>query len=395
MVRLIPLLCVALFSGCVTDESAQTNSSSARHAADGTPRGVGLLDFLNDSAATLAVLDHQVPLDARAARNLVSHRDGADGKFGTADDDLFDSVAEVDAIKYVGTSALSRLYDYAETQGYVPQGGDLLGTWDNVSFTVDEAEAVLDLVNTASETELDDTVGLDRRAVTSILAARDVPSILVLSELYFVGASALRKLLEHVGVVPNGLAMGEDCLEKSECADGLTCYGKVADGSTEFGKCVDMNQAADQGMDCTTDADCTDGSVCMGDEVWNGMFCVNAWQEGTFSMNESLEIPDMGSVESSVVVYGLATVPIDVVLTLDIDHPDPSSLQFTMYNFNGYESNPAQLDAELVSGGRILVRAFPSDDMVNGTYTLVMTDTKSGGIGVINGWDLRITSTFD
>lgn len=45
----------------------------------------------------------------RAANNLAAHRDGADGRFGTDDDDLFDSLEEVDAVSYVGPTAFAQL----------------------------------------------------------------------------------------------------------------------------------------------------------------------------------------------------------------------------------------------------------------------------------------------
>ena len=48
---------------------------------------------------------------SRAATNLVRHRDGADGAFGTGDDDLFADIAEVDAVSWVGPVAISQLVD--------------------------------------------------------------------------------------------------------------------------------------------------------------------------------------------------------------------------------------------------------------------------------------------
>jgi hypothetical protein len=386
MYRSFLMLTALTLFACTPDEgpeAADLVEQTARHAADGTPEGIGLLDFLNSSRATQDVLDYDVPLEARAARGLAR-------KSGS-----FVSVQDVDDVKYVGPSAMFHLNTYVLAEGYVPEGGDLLGVFDDVAFTVDEANAVVDLVNNASRTELDDDAGLDRRAVDSIFAESNIPTVLALSDLYYVGRSALKKLRDHVNIVPEGLALGEDCIDRSECQDGLTCYGKVNDGSTEYGKCVDMDQGADEHKDCDTDLDCGTGTVCMGDEAWNGMFCVNAWQEGTFSVNESIDIPDNGSLESHVIVYGLATVPIDVLLFLDIDHPEPTSLTYQMINFNGYESNPKPVTAELAAGGKIVIRSFPSDDYVNGTYSLVITDTKSGGAGVLNGWDVRVTSTFD
>ena len=47
----------------------------------------------------------------RAARNLVAHRDGADGVFGTEDDDLFDDIREVDDVSWVGPVAMSQLVE--------------------------------------------------------------------------------------------------------------------------------------------------------------------------------------------------------------------------------------------------------------------------------------------
>jgi hypothetical protein len=44
----------------------------------------------------------------RAARNLAAHRDGADGAFGTADDDRFDDIEEVDGVFFVGPGSPRR-----------------------------------------------------------------------------------------------------------------------------------------------------------------------------------------------------------------------------------------------------------------------------------------------
>ena len=164
--------------------------------ASGDPEVVGLLAFLNDASTTVDVLDHEVPLDARAARNLISRRDGPDGVFGTADDSLFESREEVDDVRYVGPSALAALAAHVEAQGWVPEGDDELGTWDGVTFTVDEAAATVELANTLDETTLDVDLALDRRAVNSILDARDISDVGELAGLYFVGQYALTTLLD-------------------------------------------------------------------------------------------------------------------------------------------------------------------------------------------------------
>jgi len=175
--------------------------------ADGTPEAVGLLKFLNTGSTTFEILDDEVPLDRRAAQNLIDHRNGPDGVFNTSDDDLFDSVLEVDEIAYVGETALERLLHYACLDGWVPEGSDLLGTYDGVTFSAAEADAVLVFVNAAGEAELDYDLGLDRRAVSSIIEARPVRSVEQLSQLYYVGKTALSKLKEHC-TVASGAEVG-------------------------------------------------------------------------------------------------------------------------------------------------------------------------------------------
>ena len=70
--------------------------------AEGSSEASALLAFLNSVSATYEVLDEDVPLDRRAAANLVEHVNGADGVYGTADDELFGTVAEVDQVPHIG-----------------------------------------------------------------------------------------------------------------------------------------------------------------------------------------------------------------------------------------------------------------------------------------------------
>jgi DNA uptake protein ComE-like DNA-binding protein len=171
--------------------------TSARSSWDGTPEGIAALDFLNHSSTTKDLLDDDVALDRRAAGNLIAHRDGGDGLSESSDDDLFNSIDEVDSVRWVGPSAIGKIIAYAEANGWVQSGDDLLGTWDKVSFTVNEATETLALVNSASEDELDYDIALNRRAVNSILDARPLTSVDELAGLYYVGTSALTKLKDY------------------------------------------------------------------------------------------------------------------------------------------------------------------------------------------------------
>lgn len=78
-----------------------------------------VLALVNDPAIDLDILDDDAALDARAARGIIAHRDGADATTGTDDDDRFDDLAELDAVPFVGRIAFDRLLAYAIDHGYL------------------------------------------------------------------------------------------------------------------------------------------------------------------------------------------------------------------------------------------------------------------------------------
>jgi hypothetical protein len=197
-------------SACAVDSDLPADlqeATGARSSWDGTPEGVALIDFLNTESTTTTVLDDEVPLDRRAAGNLIAHRDGGDRAYGTSDDDLYNNIAEVDAVRWVGPKTIERMIDYVARQGLIPNDNDLLGSWDDVSFTVAEAEATLAFANKASYDLLDIDLELDRRAASSIIAAQPVESIEHLAGLYYVGNTALSTLKDEA--VGTGVSMDD------------------------------------------------------------------------------------------------------------------------------------------------------------------------------------------
>lgn len=197
--RLLPptLLAYTLAFGCASAEPEPRLDDEDAALQDGTPEALGVLDLLNDDATTFELLDIDVALDRRAAQNLMGARP-------------FQTVAEVDAVRWVGSSAMNKLTQYAYAHGWVPEGDDLLGSYDGVPFTVDEALAALDLVNTAPETVLRSDVPLDRRAVNSILAARPIGSMERLADLYYVGSAMLQRIKTFVSAREIGLVSDLD-----------------------------------------------------------------------------------------------------------------------------------------------------------------------------------------
>ena len=76
-------------------------------------REEAILQVVNHPDLSLEVLDHGAALDRRSAESIVAFRAGADGVLGTGDDQLFFDVVQVDELRFVGPSALNRLFNFA------------------------------------------------------------------------------------------------------------------------------------------------------------------------------------------------------------------------------------------------------------------------------------------
>jgi len=92
---------------------------------EGSPEALGVLALVNDPSMTTAALKSTAHITTRAAGNITGHRDGADGTPGTTDDDTFDTLAELDAIPYVGPATLQALLDAARDRGLVAGGAQI------------------------------------------------------------------------------------------------------------------------------------------------------------------------------------------------------------------------------------------------------------------------------
>ncbi len=114
---LLTLPTLALAATACTDAGTDESPDGVNDVGVGDGKGDGaeltdcqktaVLKLLNDGA-TAEDLEN-AGVHRRAAANLAEHRDGVDGTFGTEDDDLFDDMAEVDAVNYVGTVAITQL----------------------------------------------------------------------------------------------------------------------------------------------------------------------------------------------------------------------------------------------------------------------------------------------
>ena len=403
MPRLHPLLVPLFVLACdpsspepVGDDSEASGGKadgSVDALVDGTPAAIGVQRLLNSAETTLAVLDDDAGLDRRAAQNLIAHRDGPDRVYESSDDDPFESVAEIDAVAWVGPSSLQRLLDFALENDFVPGGGQLLGTWDGVEFTVAQAEATLAFVNAASEDDLY-AVLRDPRPVRSIAEARPLASVQQLSQLYYIGRTMMERL--QAATLPDGL--GEPCSEQDPCPGELSCMGRAADG---IGLCVDITTLPGQDEECAEEADCGPDLVCSGLTVFDNGWCRAEWMTGSFPILGSMSIPQQPMMHATamlVTVRGLATVPEDIVVEAEIDHTDPSSLWIAVRDPNGQEAvlwDGATMGAGPIPNRLVAGWEISRDDAVNGEWAVLVRNVEGRGEGSIVEPVLHLTSRFD
>lgn len=76
-----------------------------------------VLRLVNDASLKADDFKREARLTTNAANALVAHRDGADGNPGTADDDPFDTLREIDDVPGIGAAAIRNLLEWAKRKG--------------------------------------------------------------------------------------------------------------------------------------------------------------------------------------------------------------------------------------------------------------------------------------
>ncbi len=448
-------------------------------------RDAATLALVNDPATTFTLLDDDVRLDRRAAQNIIDRRP-------------FATLAELDAVPYVGASALAKLGDYALANGYGeadpgPEPARCVIISEYVEGQGSNNKAV-ELYNCGAEPVALESIGIclvrngdttcSRYSVAGVgaLAAGAVwtmcrtmggtfndPFTPLATACDYEGGSALsfngddRLVVFHdadangrmdsgetvldrfgdpaaqpagrpwsetnlrrcdlspmaddpsskfsanhvndftdLGVPPVAgcgstlAAAGEDCVDAMSCEAGLRCFGRPFDGSTELGKCVDVTPIAGEGASCDSATACGDGLICAGWTVWGSGDCVPRWMSGRWETEPESAIPESGSLRESVVVYGLASVPVDIEVQVHIDHPRRTDLRVTLLDPNGVASVLWDRSTELAEYSRsFALSGISRDDQVNGRWTLQVEDLVTGQTGTLESFRLFVVSRWD
>jgi len=124
LMKILALLLVLSLFGCGEEDTTEPPLDDAGAAfgfgkADGPAGGFSacelreVLKLVNESTTTVELLEKNIGVHTKAALRLFAHRVGADGVGGTGDDDLFDDLAELDGVEWVGPKALEAFANYA------------------------------------------------------------------------------------------------------------------------------------------------------------------------------------------------------------------------------------------------------------------------------------------
>ena len=155
---------------------------------------------------------------------------------------------------------------------------------------------------------------------------------------------------------------------------------------------------------CTQVVPCAPGLLCAGlTRAASGM-CMDADLRGKFDSLSALPIVADSDTIVELEATGLASVDMDVIVVVDIDHLDPASLTITLTNPSNnevmvwdHEAGPTAYPWINFDGGLEIRRVplgFSGDESVNGTWTLKITDAGGGG-GQLLGWSVEIMSRWD
>jgi subtilisin-like proprotein convertase family protein len=151
------------------------------------------------------------------------------------------------------------------------------------------------------------------------------------------------------------------------------------------------------GNTCSVSSLCEPGLVCHALTVWEEGFCRDDGDNGRFfGFGGAVPDNDPTGLVVTVEASGLASVPEDAILSLELSHPDPSQLVITLANPLGTPT--VVWDHGDGAGSELMLTLpvfAPGDEDANGTWTLTVVDDVAGDSGDLEAWDLELTSRFD
>jgi hypothetical protein len=119
-------LCASALALCACQDAAEDDGVDDSFVSDGKEDTGGVREGSAPALAVLQLVNEAdlaglklAQLTTTTAQNIVTHRAGSDGQLGTADDDPYGTLAELDAVPYVGAVAFQKLLERATELGYI------------------------------------------------------------------------------------------------------------------------------------------------------------------------------------------------------------------------------------------------------------------------------------
>ena len=268
------------------------------------------------------------------------------------------------------------------------------GNYEGQSFTNSEAALTLKAANRAGVKSLTKVANIYESNAHNLFRARQICTMTELSQVSGVGYHVLRLLKKFVNRESGACYTDADCT-----TSGNVCRGIPHDGILSTGKCVPYATITGEGSSCSATVSCPTGTFCSGLTMgWIQGNCRADWMAGDFSTPYYIrDINVATETQTFFPVSGLASVPEDVVLTMDASAVTNSQdLKIVISDPNG--STATFWDGS-VSTGSIpsTVNIFGSisrDDTINGQWTVTFTNTGSAA-GTIKDFSLHLTSRWD
>jgi len=367
-----------LASACVQDNADVAHGPSVyTYLPDGPTKAdavtldgttAGIVALLNAHTTTVKLLDEDVDIDARAAVGLIAWRNGPDGLYPSLDDHLFTDLDDVTRVRWVGPTTVQQLGRYAERLGLRndPSLDAVVGTFEGQRTTVFEAQNILRVANDTPPDVLDEVVGLDRRAVESIVTARPIYTLERLTGLVYVGQDTLLALRDF--------AEASDCHTADACGAGASCAGLARLDGRTVGKCRSDEALEGEGDACQGDAACGAGLLCSSQALGQGEgVCMPAWMTSTFVQPHPAATTERSfDLQTHVAVYGNGDVVEEVTFVADasLERPEDFLIFLTsptgdrVVVFDGAQDDVKQLASPRLLGG------FVEGSDPNGRWTV-------------------------
>lgn len=434
---------MVLLVGCMAEAGDGDLDDGAEYASEMTAaEAARVLALVNYPRADLVTLDVDAALPAQAAKSITAYREGADGVFPSQDDNEIDGLPELDAIPNVGAATLQKLLAYA-TAHPAPQPV-VVGSRRFLGW---QAEAILWATNTAPIGVFNGL--LDNRAAANIVAARPFATLAALDAVPLVGPSAFdvfkgqsltwwRAYVNNTPTTPpppaslagtyDGITFDEEtavsalAIANERTRDDMVANGVYGSGASaivanrpyttlaQVAAVSGVGTSTMRGLHAYATSLLTSGTIadneeCSShDECQSGLctaltvspvgWCRPAWMAGTFTSTADAAIPTGGTITQTLEVTGLASVPEDLTVHLDIAHPRKQDLRVVLTQPSSAESVIWEVDS--AGDARIVVGwSLERDSNVNGTWVLSVQDTGTGASGTLSGWSLELTSRWD